>query len=94
MRTDVPEDRQTRMTEAAPGQRLRATVSQRRLVLILTGVLLNMLLSSLDQTIVGTAMPRVIAELNGLDHYAWVFTAYVLASTVILPVTSYPVREQ
>uniref|UniRef100_A0A7C3AMR2 DHA2 family efflux MFS transporter permease subunit n=1 Tax=Thermorudis sp. TaxID=1969470 RepID=A0A7C3AMR2_9BACT len=45
-----------------------------------------MLLSSLDQTVVGTAMPRIIAELNGLNHYSWVFTAYMLASTVSIPI--------
>jgi EmrB/QacA subfamily drug resistance transporter len=50
------------------------------------GVLLGMLLSSLDQTIVGTAMPRVIAELNGLAHYSWVFTGYMLGSTVMVPI--------
>jgi EmrB/QacA subfamily drug resistance transporter len=52
----------------------------------MSGVLLGMLLSSLDQTIVGTAMPRVIADLHGLEHYAWVFTAYMLASTVSVPI--------
>ncbi|MBI4495278.1 MAG: MFS transporter [Chloroflexi bacterium] len=48
--------------------------------------MLGMLLGALDQTIVGTAMPRVIAELGGLAHYAWVFTAYMLASTVMVPI--------
>src|SRR5690242_9299190 len=61
-------------------------LDKRRLVAILIGALLGMLLSALDQTIVGTAMPRVIADLNGLDHYAWVFTAYLLASTVTVPI--------
>ena len=45
-----------------------------------------MLLSSLDQTIVGTAMPRVVAELGGLSHYAWVATGYMLAATVTVPI--------
>jgi EmrB/QacA subfamily drug resistance transporter len=48
--------------------------------------MLGMLLAAVDQTIVGTAMPRVIAELHGLEHYAWVFTAYLLASTVMVPI--------
>jgi EmrB/QacA subfamily drug resistance transporter len=61
-------------------------LSRGRKVSILVGVLLGMLLSSLDQTIVGTAMPRVIAELNGLQHYSWVFTGYMLASTVTVPI--------
>ena len=61
-------------------------VSTRSKLLILVGVMLGMLLSSLDQTIVGTAMPRVIAELGGLEHYAWVATGYMLASTVMVPI--------
>ncbi|RIJ45036.1 MFS transporter, partial [Maribellus luteus] len=44
------------------------------------------LLSALDQSIVGTAMPRIIAELNGLSLYAWVTTAYLLTSTVMVPI--------
>ncbi|HBY96035.1 MAG TPA: MFS transporter [Chloroflexi bacterium] len=52
----------------------------------MAGVMLGMLLSALDQTVVGTAMPRIIADLNGLQHYAWVFTAYMLASTVTVPI--------
>lgn len=67
-------------------QSLRATASRRRLILILVGIMLGMLLAALDQTIVGTAMPRVIAELNGLEHYAWVATSYMLASTVTVPI--------
>ncbi len=45
-----------------------------------------MLLAALDQTIVGTAMPRVVAELGGLEHYAWPFTAYMVASTTTVPI--------
>ncbi|WP_448575165.1 MDR family MFS transporter [Thermomicrobium sp.] len=63
----------------------RAQTERSRLALILPGLLLGMLLAALDQTIVGTAMPRVIAELRGLEHYAWVFTAYMLTSTVTVP---------
>ncbi|MDW8058570.1 MAG: MDR family MFS transporter [Thermomicrobium sp.] len=63
----------------------RAVQQRHRLALILPGLLLGMLLAALDQTIVGTAMPRVIAELQGLEHYAWVFTAYMLTSTVTVP---------
>jgi len=70
----------------ASPQTLRERVSRGRLILIIAGVMLGMLLSSLDQTIVGTAMPRIIAELRGLEHYAWVFTAYMLASTVTVPI--------
>ncbi|HEY7034160.1 MAG TPA: MDR family MFS transporter [Thermomicrobiales bacterium] len=58
----------------------------RQLTIALTGVMLGLLLSSLDQTIVGTAMPRIIADLGGLDHYAWVATAYLLTSTASVPI--------
>src|SRR5213080_1072771 len=65
---------------------LSATVSRQRLILIIIGVLLGMLLAALDQTIVGTALPRIVANLGGLEHYAWVVTAYLLASTVSVPI--------
>src|SRR2546423_10529093 len=54
--------------------------------LILAGVILAMFLSSLDQTIVASAMPKVVQDLNGIEHLSWVFTAYMLASTVTVPV--------
>ncbi len=62
------------------------TLSQRQIIFVMLSVMLGMLLAALDQTIVGTAMPRVIADLNGLEHYAWVFTGYLLASTVTVPI--------
>jgi EmrB/QacA subfamily drug resistance transporter len=54
--------------------------------MIMSGVLLVLLLASLDQTIVGTAMPRVIAQLHGFEQYAWVATAYLLTSTAGMPI--------
>ncbi len=65
---------------------IRASVSRGRLIFIMASILLGMLLSALDQTVVGTAMPRIIAELGGLNHYSWVFTSYMLASTVMVPI--------
>jgi EmrB/QacA subfamily drug resistance transporter len=59
---------------------------RRRLILVTAGVMLALLLAALDQTIVGTAMPRIIAELNGFDKYAWVTTAYLLTSTITVPI--------
>jgi EmrB/QacA subfamily drug resistance transporter len=52
----------------------------------LAAVLIVLFLSALDQTIVATAMPRIVAELRGLDRIAWVGTAYLLASTVVVPI--------
>lgn len=53
---------------------------------ILGAVMLGLFLSAMDQTIVGTALPRIIAELSGLNLYAWVFTSYMLASTTFVPI--------
>jgi len=62
------------------------TLSRRRVAFVIAAVMLGMLLSALDQTVVGTAMPRIIASLNGLQHYAWVATGYLLASTASMPI--------
>src|SRR5438874_1772352 len=48
--------------------------------------MMALLLAALDQTIVGTAMPRIVAELNGLSYYSWVITAYLVASTIMVPI--------
>lgn len=62
---------------------LQVTSAERRLTLAALAVVV--LLSALDQTIVATAMPRIIEELQGLSMYAWVTTAYMLTSTVSVP---------
>ncbi len=54
-------------------------------VAAMAGAMLAMLLSALDQTIVSTALPKIVSDLNGLEHISWVFTAYMLASTVTVP---------
>jgi len=50
------------------------------------GIALAMFLGALDQTIVSTAMPKVVEQLGGLDRLSWVFTVYVLISTLLIPV--------
>lgn len=54
--------------------------------LTLTALIIVFLLSALDGTIVATAMPRIVAQLSGLALYPWVTTAYLLASTVLVPI--------
>src|SRR5436309_14476564 len=65
----------------------QAELTTRIKILATVGVMLALLLAALDQTIVGTAMPRIVAELNGLDRYAWVITAYLVSSTVMIPIS-------
>ena len=62
-----------------------AGLSRRRIVLTTVGAIAGMFLAALDSTIVATAMPTVIADLHGIDHYAWVFTAYLLAEIASIP---------
>ena len=56
------------------------------LVSILVALMLTLLLEALDQTVVGTALPRIVGELQGFDRYTWVVTAYLLASTTMIPI--------
>ncbi|HVQ44847.1 MAG TPA: MDR family MFS transporter [Candidatus Saccharimonadia bacterium] len=55
---------------------------------ILVSVMVGMFLAALDQTIVGTAMPKIVAELQGLSEITWVVSAYLLAQAVSVPITS------
>ncbi|KXK60025.1 multidrug MFS transporter [Micromonospora rosaria] len=57
----------------------------RQIRLLMAGLMTGMLLAALDQTIVGTALPTIVGELGGIDHYSWVVTAYLLASTASTP---------
>jgi len=67
-----------------PGARREATPEEKRLTF--WALIIVFLLSALDQTIVSTAMPTIISELNGLELYAWVTTSYLLTSTVMVPI--------
>lgn len=71
------------ITPAIPS---KAQLRSIALALVIIALMLSLLLEALDQTIVGTAMPRIIAELHGLDRYTWVVTAYVLASMTMVPI--------
>jgi EmrB/QacA subfamily drug resistance transporter len=56
-----------------------------RILAIYAGLMVALLLAALDQTIVATALPRVVSDLGGIGQYSWVFTAYMLGSTVTVP---------
>jgi len=61
-------------------------LTRTQLIGTVAGLMLTLLLAALDQTIVGTAMPRIIAQLNGFERYAWVTTTYLLTSTIAVPI--------
>src|ERR687884_1177889 len=67
---------------AAAGDR---PADRRSILLVVSGLMLVMLLASLDQTIVSTALPTIVGELGGLEHLSWVVTAYLLAATITGP---------
>lgn len=58
----------------------------RESLLAMLGIAFVSMLVALDQTIVGTALPRIVADLKGFDLYAWVATAYMLASVITIPI--------
>ncbi len=55
-------------------------LSHRQIQIVFTGLMAGMLLASLDQTVVSTALPTIVGELGGLEHLSWVITAYLLTS--------------
>jgi EmrB/QacA subfamily drug resistance transporter len=62
------------------------SLPRKQVFLTFAGVILAMFLSSLDQTVVGTAMPRIIIDLGGFNQYTWVTTAYIITSAVTVPI--------
>ena len=60
-------------------------LSRRRVLIIIGALMLGMFLAALDQTIVSTALPTIVADLHGASHLAWVVVAYLLAATVSTP---------
>jgi len=72
-------------TSGASGE-LRS-LPRRQLIITLIGVMLAMFMGSLDQTIVGTAMPRIVSDLGGFSQYTWITTIYIITSAVAIPIT-------
>lgn len=70
----------------APGPEPGAGLSPRRVRLVFVGLMLALLLAALEQMIVATALPKIVGELHGLDKMSWAITAYLLTSTIGLPI--------
>ena len=78
------------MSAAAPPRTAAPDRPGRRVLVTFSGLLLAMLLASLDQTIVSTALPTIVGDLGGIDQLSWVVTAYMLAATVTIPLWGRP----
>jgi len=61
-------------------------LSHRDILIVLGSLMLGMLLAALDQMVLGTALPTIVGEFNALDHLSWVISAYLLTSTVSVPI--------
>ena len=81
---------QEESTAAAPTPPAEATsartLPRRQVVITMGGVVFGVFLASLDQTVVGTAIPRIVADLGGFDRITWVTGAYLVASTTSVPI--------
>lgn len=70
---------------ATPGRPATDAPSETKILPVFVALMVAMLLSSLDQTILGTALPTIVGELDGVQHMLWVATAYILGATVVMP---------
>ncbi|HTU76363.1 MAG TPA: MDR family MFS transporter [Trebonia sp.] len=85
MATPKPAEGPQAPAAKAPDDGALMGLSRRRILLIIGALMLGMLLAALDQTIVSTALPTIVGDLQGGSHIAWVITAYLLATTVSTP---------
>jgi MFS family permease len=85
MSATPPPQRSTEGTTASPEPGPVLDLSHRRVLIIIGALMLGMFLAALDQTIVSTALPTIVADLHGASHLAWIVVAYLLAVTVSTP---------
>ena len=64
---------------------LFTSMSRKRILVVTAGIMLSLFLASMESTVVATAMPTIVGQLGGLEHYAWVFAAYMVATTTTVP---------
>lgn len=66
--------------------RTTADTERRRIVFLFAGLMVTMLVASLNQTVLNPALPTIVGELHGVDKMLWIITAYILASTITMPI--------
>ncbi len=87
MSASPPPQTSTGGTTASPEQGPVLDLSHRRVLIIIGALMLGIFLAALDQTIVSTALPTIVADLHGASHLAWIVVAYLLAVTVSTPLS-------
>ena len=73
------------MQPGADYQPLAESMTQRQIYLLLFSLMIGLFIAALDQTVVATAAPRIVAELEGFNLFSWMFTSYMLTSTIVIP---------
>jgi EmrB/QacA subfamily drug resistance transporter len=73
------------MAETRSGAAAVPSGPKREILIVLPGLLLALIIAMLDQTVVSTALPRIVGDLGGVTHLSWVVTSYILASTITTP---------
>src|ERR1700689_886653 len=73
------------MSETQSGAATVPSGRKREVMIVLPGLLLALIVAMLDQTVVSTALPRIVGQLGGVTHLSWVVTSYILASTITTP---------
>lgn len=58
------------------------TMDRKHAVVTMVGLMLGVLMSAMDTTVIGTSMPAIVGDLSGMDRYSWPFTAYLLCCTL------------
>ena len=81
----TPEPATAGGASTAPDPHTPQYLSHKQILVVLGGLMAGMFLAALDQSIVGTALPRIVSEFNSLDKLSWVVTAYLLTSTASTP---------
>ncbi|GGE74635.1 MDR family MFS transporter [Nesterenkonia cremea] len=74
------------VTGTSPVVSQEGETDRRRLTLIFAALIVAMLMASLGQTVLATALPTIVGELSGVEHMAWVITAFIMASTITMPI--------
>lgn len=74
------------MSTQATVQAQADPAEKRKIILLFAGLMVTMLLASLNQTVLSSALPTMVGELNGVEHMSWAITAFILASTIMMPV--------
>ncbi|MGI8855885.1 MAG: MDR family MFS transporter [Thermomicrobiales bacterium] len=87
MATPRTRDRQSPVVSPTPDSDLDTPnyLTHQQIIVVMIGVMSGMFLAALDQSIVGTALPRIVSDLGGLSKLSWVVTAYLLTSTAVTP---------